>query len=247
MNEEIRLVTRQETFNDLAVRELAKGRSACICRLQFGRCTKDECKTCQVGQQYWNCYNAMTDYDRQRLSSYVSEQYLEDSRYPDQWMRYQQMVSYTLKRVIGFFVGFILIVGLMFLMLGPADKPEGGVSDETNTQIIECMRRAHSQVYDMNNDGKVNCIDYSVMFKVTWDQMYPELKYRCEIVRNLNLPKMNHLFIRVRDGWRDYVEVEPWCEDPVRYRMSDNWSVSYDPKHNIYGETSRWVSKCGVN
>ena len=39
---EMRLVTRQETFNDFAVRELAKGRSACICRIQFGRCKKKE-------------------------------------------------------------------------------------------------------------------------------------------------------------------------------------------------------------
>ena len=54
---EMRLVTRQETFNDFAVRELAKGRSACICCIQFGRCKKSECASCQIHAEYENCYN----------------------------------------------------------------------------------------------------------------------------------------------------------------------------------------------
>ena len=49
---EFRLVTRQESFNDFAVRELAKGRAACICKLQFGRCTKNDCKYCRIHAQY---------------------------------------------------------------------------------------------------------------------------------------------------------------------------------------------------
>lgn len=52
MENEFRFVHREETFNDLAVRELAAGRSACICRIQFGRCTKDECTSCEIGRQY---------------------------------------------------------------------------------------------------------------------------------------------------------------------------------------------------
>ena len=65
MENELKFVHREETFNDLAVRELAAGRSACICRIQFGRCTKDECASCDIGRQYRNCYNQMNDYDKQ--------------------------------------------------------------------------------------------------------------------------------------------------------------------------------------
>ena len=71
MENELRFVHREETFNDLAVRELAAGRSACICRIQFGRCTKEECASCEIGRQYRSCYNQMNDYDKQRLSKYV--------------------------------------------------------------------------------------------------------------------------------------------------------------------------------
>ena len=43
---EIKIVTRQETFNDLAVRELAQARAKCICRVQNKRCNKSKCSTC---------------------------------------------------------------------------------------------------------------------------------------------------------------------------------------------------------
>ena len=108
MSEEIRIVTRQETFNDLAVRELAEGRSACVCKLQFGRCDKTECAHCIIGQQYRNCYNAMNDYDRNRLAGYVAKQYAIDSKYPERWMTHAAYVRYF-NKWYGIVIAFVVI------------------------------------------------------------------------------------------------------------------------------------------
>ncbi|MBP5602808.1 MAG: hypothetical protein J6X78_08775, partial [Treponema sp.] len=59
---EIRFVHREETFTDLAVRELAESSAACLCRLQFKRCTEADCENCQIGIGFRRCYNQMSDY-----------------------------------------------------------------------------------------------------------------------------------------------------------------------------------------
>ena len=100
MNNDFRFVYREETFNDLAVRELAKGRSACICRIQFKRCTTDECEHCQINARFQACFDSMNDYDRQRLSSYIARQYVIDSRNPETWLSHKGMVCYIIKFII---------------------------------------------------------------------------------------------------------------------------------------------------
>ncbi|MCR5698952.1 MAG: hypothetical protein K6G52_04835 [Treponemataceae bacterium] len=79
MKNDIRFVHREESFEDIAVQELAASQSACICRLQFGRCKQEECESCHIGKEFQNCYEHLSDYDRVRLSKYVSRQYVQDS------------------------------------------------------------------------------------------------------------------------------------------------------------------------
>ena len=94
MEKEIKFVTRTETFNDLAVKELGKGKAACVCRLQFKRCDKSACASCPQNQKYKNCVSQMSDYDKLRLDTYVSEYYVRYSRWPDQWMSHKRYVSH---------------------------------------------------------------------------------------------------------------------------------------------------------
>ena len=174
---EFRLVTRQESFNDFAVRELARGRAACICKLQFGRCTKNDCKYCRIHAQYSACYSQMNEYDRQRLSTYISENYVRYSYDPSQWMSFSGYL-----RHIGFIifmciiVPLILLIGLVFLTVGiPDDKP---VEPEIDERIEYVMHKVKTYVYDINGDGLVNCIDHAVLFKIYWDEKYPNQKTR---------------------------------------------------------------------
>ena len=243
MGEEIKVVTRQETFNDLAVRELAKSRSACVCKIQFGRCDKTECAHCHIGQQYKNCYNQMTEYDRQRLSSYVAEQYAIDSRHPEGWMTHKHYVTYMLGIILAMLVFGILViltVGMVLPGAGPDKDPP--VPYDLDNKIIATIKATQQVVHDVNKDGEVNCIDYTTTFKILWDIHYPELKNNCLIVRNKG-PGMHHLFIHIWYKGSHQIEIEPWARNPYRYTMQDNWTDIYDPKNNIYGETSRWLKE----
>lgn len=245
MSDEIKIVTRQETFNDFAVRELAEGRSACICKLQFGRCDKTECAHCIIGQQYRNCYNAMNDYDRNRLAGYVAKRYVIDSKYPERWMSHTAYVRYF-NKWYGIVLAFVLLCTLIIgvFMAGPCDEPnkkQYSSLSSIDKMIIVTMLRAQIDIKDMNLDGMVNCIDYSCMFKRVWDYYFPESKDCCKIVRNKG-PGIHHLFVCI--WWQDScIEVEPWASDPYLYLMTDNWDSLYNPINNIYGETERWLKE----
>ena len=112
-----------------------------------------------------------------------------------------------------------------------------------NRRIISTIQEAQAGIYDYNNDGKINCIDYSCLFKVTWDKNYPNEKFRCELVRNLQGNVMNHLFVRILDEKFNYIEVEPWAHNPNLYLMTENWPKErYSQNYNIYGETEFWLA-----
>ncbi len=247
---EMRFVTRQETFNDLAVRELAKGRSACICRIQFGRCSKAECASCQIHAQYERCYNQMSDYDRQRLASYVAEQWQEDSLSPSQWLGASDYVKYNLKVFFGILISGIIMLALSAFFIGeaaadPYERPSAILCSSPfrrhGEDIIRCIEENNRTIRDYNKDGRVNCVDYACGFKRLWDKYYPESACYCIIVRNMNpANNMHHLFIKV-----GMIEVETRCENPNYYTMMENWGRSwYDPRCNIYGETGLWMREC---
>lgn len=118
----------------------------------------------------------------------------------------------------------------------------GGIPWELDRFIICTIREAQRNVHDTNRDGKVNCIDYSLMFKSCWDRSYGNTAYSCEIVRNKN-GSFHHLFIGMRYGG-GIVFIEPWTYDPEMFLMEDNWPArKYNPSYNIYGETAKWMGK----
>lgn len=241
---EFKLVTRQETFNDLAVRELAKGRAACICRLQFGRCTRSECSSCTIGKQYSRCYSQMSDYDKQRLASYVSDRYVEYSSRPESWMNHRRYVRYILSLILYylFIPVTILLICLVCLTSNPGDSP---ISQETDEQIEYIMRRVKFGVHDINDDGLVNCIDHAVLFKIYWDDKFPDKADQCIIIRNKKPAphKMHHLFIGIKTD-SILIEVEPRAHNIHKYLMKENWSSKYyNRNYNIYHETKKWLKE----
>ena len=236
---ELRFVHREETFNDLAVRELARSRSACICRLQFGACEKKDCASCEIGRDYRNCYNQMNDYDKTRLSSYVSQFYKNDSLYPGKWMSYNKLCKHTAKWMFAIIFLFLLLI-IPFVLMNPGDKPQQ-ISDETNDKIIITIKLTQKYITDLNKDDKINCIDYACGFKLIWDSIYPEQKSDCIIIRNKSLT-LNHLYNGVYEG-NSIVFVEPWTNNPYNYDMSQIWGYKWNPRYNKYDETDKWLSE----
>jgi len=90
---------------------------------------------------------------------------------------------------------------------------------------------SNMKVVDVNRDGKVDCIDYSVAFY----KLYGD---NAQIIHNKN-PRsgMNHLFIRIWDG-NGVLDIEPQGT-PDLYMMSLIWGTRYDPYYNN-NVTSSW-------
>ena len=117
MEQEMKIITRQETFTDLAVRELGKTRAACFCKVQFKRCGKERCARCPQHINLENCRHSMSDYDRLRLDSYTAEYYAEFSKNPMAWMNHKEYVRHFARFILVFMFFFILILGILGILL----------------------------------------------------------------------------------------------------------------------------------
>ena len=254
---EIKIVTRQETFTDHAVKELARNRAACICRLQFGRCHKSRCRSCPAHKEFRRCYDSMSDYNRLRLDTNIADEYVQLSANPFNWYDHKTYIRKYVQFVLGLAGFMILITTLLTLMGGcsatkPMDKPlsvrtssaqnmPGNIPAELDNMIMDVLETTRNNVWDLDKDGRVDCCDYTILFKSLWDLKYPARKNSCEIVRNYNTRTgMNHLFIFVRHGGKRFF-VEPRASGR-NYTMQYNWGSKYDPRENRYGETRKWLS-----
>lgn len=221
---EIKIVHRGEAFNDHAFEELADTRAQCVCRLQYGRYSL-------------NCAA---------------------------FMSHKQFMSLNKKVFLVFFLLVAALVGLCVAgnaveykeFFTEADKRNApkpkvkakheDISKETEINVRRVLRMVNERVYDMNGDGKVNCIDHAVMFKLTWDEYFPDAD--CVIVRNMNPNSgMSHLFVAVFESKLfKYVDIEPWSRNIDVWQMADVWGNAYDKWYNIYGEDDAWMSMAGV-
>ncbi len=94
----------KETFDDLAVRELAKSRATCFCLLEFGRCTRKECKSCEKARRYMNCYSQMNDYNKERIAGYIGDYYAAYSSNPTGWKSFRYLVKETVIYILAMLV-----------------------------------------------------------------------------------------------------------------------------------------------
>lgn len=257
----IKIVHREETFNDHAVDELADVQAQCICRLQFGRCTLSECKNCSHHKHFKMCYNNMNDYDRARLESKISRKYSVYSSHAEGFMSYDRLKLYYGKFIL---IGLlcVLLIWVMcatghakeykefFTAADIASAPEPkmksrhkDVYKDTEFAVTRILRMTRERITDVNTDGKTNCIDYSLTFKILWDRYYEPSD--CIIIHNLN-PNvgMAHLFVAVFDyKTMSYVDVEPWTDDLNKWQMYDVWKNMYDMYYNRYDKEKYWMGE----
>ncbi|MBO4439214.1 MAG: hypothetical protein J5798_07675 [Spirochaetaceae bacterium] len=246
-NNEIRFIHREETFTDLAVRELAESCAACLCRLQFKRCTEDECENCQEGIGFRRCYNQMSDYDRQRFSTYLRQAYARNAEHPEMWRTFKGLVGHAILWILGFFAAFFFIG----FFLSECDKPNRPIKDsyasitkEMHSKVSNNIRYTSLNIFDVTADGKKNCQDYSILFYLYWQDRFPEDKDRVFFVRNKNpYNGMNHLFIYMIDYDGRGFYLEPWADVPTRYLMFDSWTSRYNPKYNEIMPAERYLER----
>lgn len=107
---------------------------------------------------------------------------------------------------------------------------------ENVPRILRVMQQ--QGVRDINRDGKIDCIDYSLRFR----ELYGS---GAHIMINVNpQTSMNHMFIRIwYDSGRRSMDIEPQGT-PERYSMGVIWGVRYNPAYSR-DVTSQWSHVVG--
>lgn len=103
-------------------------------------------------------------------------------------------------------------------------------------RVLALMHGEGLSVNDMNNDGLINCIDYTLVFRLFYGS-------NARIIHNNNPPHMNHMFIRVLYNSYEYIDVEPQGTVDM-YSMGVIWGMQYNPKYNK-DVTSQWTHVVG--
>ncbi len=117
------------------------------------------------------------------------------------------------------------------------------------------LEESRKSLRDVNRDGVVSCVDYSVAFKETWDRLLWARTDRCDFVWNKNpVNGMNHMFIVVQEVYYpwDTVYIEPQSKvtresrDKSGMYMDRHWGGRYDPAYNMtdFRRLSQWLDKC---
>lgn len=259
-----------ETEFDKAVTAVATSLVDCELKKKYGPCNKDSCTRCDMYKYQQNCMNGFADMDKIRVYNIVSHELA--LRDPPQTKcatgleATKLKIEYQLRETAMPIIGYIIIIFFFLLLIVavpstccanlygqslndfdftryalPTEAPYAGLYRK---HILDILDKTYKYVTDINDDGLVNCIDYSITFKRLWDKQYNSKD--CEIVRNKS-SSMNHLFIRVRQyGGRPWECIEPQAakKDITKYFMEDFWSsAEYNPLFNIYGETDKWLKE----
>lgn len=248
--DEIKIIHKDRTFSDQALHDLAHTQAACMCRLQFGSCTKENCRNCETKMQLKHCKSELCDYDLLRLKTMTGDEYANLSRIPENWMKPEDIDKSLHKffwdvfgKPIVIALAILATVFLVCIVSGYFTLPQDAPRIDWDTAITNTVRKTQATLRDVDQNGIVNCVDAAIIFKWIWDEDYPLLKDTCTIIRNYNPGKMNHLFIAIQDTTKPLVYVEPRAYYPQQYTMSYNWGDIYDSRFNWYGETQKWLNK----
>ncbi len=262
MSDEIKVVYKNETFNDRAVRELASVEAQCMCRLQFGTCEKSECAGCGIHKRFTRCWDSMNDYDRSRLEARIGSYYHVYSAGPEAYMPYDKLKAWYLKWTLPFLA--VLLLGLVFCAAGnasgwkPGEKFKGHTvpdrggscpkheycSPKVDECVLENLRHVNSYCYDYNMDGETDCSDHAVLFKLRWDRLYGSVA-KCYIIRNCDKEiGFHHLLVMIDDPYkRRYIPVETWIVDGDYSKRCVHcaWGHVYALYHEYWCEDEYWI------
>jgi hypothetical protein len=101
-------------------------------------------------------------------------------------------------------------------------------------RIRDTIAKVHDNLYDVNGDGKTNCVDYSNLF-----YYYSPFKYNDVVVNYNRNSGFNHMFNAVKiDG--QIVYVEPQAKTPRSYDLQEFWGSQYNAVYNQLNNT-RWL------
>lgn len=259
--EELKIVHREETQNDWMIQEIARTKAACICRLQFKRCSKDSCNNCASYKRYKNVVAGLSEYDKYRLDHYVSQAYTQYSLKPAFWLPHKKLIARTLwyAIVVTAFIGIICLMASCKKAAPPKDRAVFYVTEEDvykYPEVKQCIATAMDAVviareivWDITGDGEVNCQDKCFLTYRILKKIWGDLFYDIKIVWNHNNPNssMNHVFIEVWFSENIVAEIETTCLDPSFdcIFVKDIWGKTYDRRYNTY-DVWKWYKQTNM-
>lgn len=216
---------------DKNIETLARAKANCAYNILTGRCHEGECTTCASYTRYNNCYNQLSDCDKLKCDDLAG------------WMYGYRKYSFK-KRAKDKLVKFITIgVALgaaiaLFASLKPAEEIRPHTMYRDDDFIVNVLHNTRANVHDVDRDGKVDCMDYTITFKREWDKLYNPRD--CEILRFCDM-KTAHLFVQVRESqYKSWYWVEPQGADN-NYMISDVWGSKITSDKVFRGETQKWL------
>lgn len=224
----------QVTDLDKNLDVLADVKADCLYRQSCGYCPPGRCRNCKKYQQFNACYSQLAVCDKLKVDTAASWQagMMNYYHYKHKQAIFMRICS------VAFIVGLVIFIAAISCAAIWAEPAADNFMWEYHNDkcIVDTLKRTHSQVKDLNSDGKVNCIDYTLTFKHEWDKVYsPE---NCEIVRNYNKETgWHHLFVRARNHrMGDWLYVEPQA-GATDYIIYEYWPDDYVCWYNIFGES----------
>lgn len=210
---------------------LATVKADCMYKKLFKSCSID-CYDCKIYHKFNDCYSALATCDQLKVDK-IAEQYVRQSIN----LRKNWKINLLKDKAL---IGFLIILFSFLFFIGITSAHAEPLPVEA--MVTSTLVKTKASVHDCNLDRKLNCIDYTLQFKVEWDKVYSCTN--CEIVRNYNrVTGFNHLFVRCRsDCMADWIYVEP--QGSVHnYNMYSFWGDKYVCFWNKYGETELWLKR----
>jgi len=160
-------------------------------------------------------------------------------------LRYRSHPSFLAILIVGLFIGLLVWAWVKqnnkykMIIQAAASRSNPTLSNVPDDPIRETMYKVARYLRDgkdVNNDGKVNCIDAAVLFY----KYFPD-KSKVTIEVNYNPSRdFNHAFncVLINGVWRA-VEPQTVWKNRDSYWMRDFWGSQYDPSFNE-DQTVKW-------
>lgn len=252
MYREEKIVIKNETFTDIAIKELADVKARLLIYKFYHM--ENKAHKLPAFQQLDHCYSQMNDYDKMRVDSRAADLFGKYMQKPDGFMPYAVLKRRYFKCWLMLFISFLLTAYLFVFFEGtqsiynivtelaeqPEDKPP--LYQPHNIDMEQAVHNTILEldkiVYDISEqNGLLNCTDYAIEFKILWDMKYPGIP--CHVVWNINPGIINHLLVEINGQY-----YEPWSANypKGKHDMQSVWGKSgrYDPKYNQDG--SSWYN-----
>lgn len=223
-----------ETEYDKAVTALAQSLARCSwCRNN----NTSKCTTCSTKIMQTNVYNSLSDMDRLRVQN--EQAAIEAANPPPHEETFKEKLDVTLSSIWSCLPSILLLIAVIVILV--VIQYNVNATTPGYNKIQTCLKTTVANIRDVNDDNKINCLDYAIVFKYTWDANNNPAD--CELVRNLH-KDFNHLFVRIK--WNnEWVYVEPsayFYGCMYAYTMQEFWGDRYDSRYNFYNETEYWMS-----